>query len=149
MSLLARRPLAPNPTGDCETAAAPARGFQGLLWLTWRQHRWALLGSFILAAVLTFWLAYLAADMTALYHQCHDTFCPPYSPQEATLRAPQGPVSVATDLLMVVRYAPLLIGVFIGVPLLAREHEQRTLLLAWSQDVSPMRWLWTSLPPRT
>jgi hypothetical protein len=34
---------------------------------------------------------------------------------------------------------------FIGVPLLAREHEQRTLLLAWSQDVTPQRWLWTKL----
>jgi hypothetical protein len=28
---------------------------------------------------------------------------------------------------------------------LAREHEQRTLLLAWSQDVTPQRWLWTKL----
>ena len=33
----------------------------------------------------------------------------------------------------------------IGVPVLSREHEQRTLLLAWSQDVSPVRWLWTKL----
>ena len=39
----------------------------------------------------------------------------------------------------------LLIGVFLGVPLLAREHEQRTLLLAWSQDITPQRWLWTKL----
>jgi hypothetical protein len=126
-------------------AAAPANGTSGLLWLTRRQHRWALLGALLMAAVLTGWMAYLAADLTALHHQCHDTFCPPNSPQEAALRAPQGPVSVATDLLMVVRYAPLLIGVFIGVPLLAREHEQRTLLLAWSQDVSRVRWLWTKL----
>jgi hypothetical protein len=34
---------------------------------------------------------------------------------------------------------------FLGTPLLAREHEQRTLLLAWSQDVTPQRWLWTKL----
>lgn len=34
---------------------------------------------------------------------------------------------------------------FLGVPLLAREHEQRTILLVWSQDVSPARWLWTKL----
>jgi hypothetical protein len=34
---------------------------------------------------------------------------------------------------------------FLGVPLLAREHEQRTLLLAWSQDITPQRWLWTKL----
>ena len=40
---------------------------------------------------------------------------------------------------------PLLAGMFLGVPLLAREHEQRTLLLAWSQDVTPQRWLWTKL----
>jgi hypothetical protein len=127
------------------TSATPANGFSGLLWLTWRQHRWAILGALIIAAVLTGWMAYLAADITTLYHHCHDTSCPPYSPQEATLRAPQGPVDVATDLLLAVQYAPLLIGVFIGVPLLSREHEQRTLLLAWSQDISPMRWLWTKL----
>ena len=40
---------------------------------------------------------------------------------------------------------PLLAGMFLGVPLLAREHEQRTLLLAWSQDITPQRWLWTKL----
>jgi hypothetical protein len=39
----------------------------------------------------------------------------------------------------------MLIGVFVGVPLLSREHEQRTLLLAWSQDVTPARWLWAKL----
>ncbi len=42
-------------------------------------------------------------------------------------------------------FLPLLIGVFVGVPVLAREHEQRTLLLAWSQDITPQRWLWTKL----
>ena len=138
-------PLAVDGPTSRTAAATPANGISGLLWLTWRQHRWTILGALIIAAVLTGWMAYLAADLTALNHQCHDTFCPPHSPQEARLHDPQGPVSVATTLLMVVRYAPLLIGVFIGVPLLSREHEQRTLLLAWSQDVSPMRWLWTKL----
>ena len=42
-------------------------------------------------------------------------------------------------------FLPLLTGVFLGAPLLAREHEQRTLLLAWSQDITPQRWLWTKL----
>ena len=99
-----------------------------------------------MAAVLTGWMAYLAADVTALYHQCHDTFCPPYSPQEATLPRPPRPRRTwPPTCWWLVQYAPLLIGVFIGVPLLSREHEQRTLLLAWSQDVSPMRWLWTKL----
>jgi hypothetical protein len=127
------------------SAAAPSGGFSGLLWLTWRQHRWALLGSLVVAAVLTGWMVYLAADLTALHHQCHDLPCSAFSPQHATLSAPFGPVSVSDYLLVLVRYGPMLIGAFIGVPLLAREHEQRTLLLAWSQDVSPVRWLWTKL----
>jgi hypothetical protein len=145
MSALIHRPLAANRPDSRESAAAPAGGTSGLLWLTWRQHRWALLGSLLMAAALAGWMAYLAADMTTLHHQCHDVLCGPYSPQHATLSAPYGPVAVSSYLLLVVRYMPLLIGVFIGVPLLAREHEQRTLLLAWSQDVSPVRWLWTKL----
>jgi hypothetical protein len=138
-------PLSAERSTGRESAAASAAGPSGLLWLTWRQHRWAILGSLVTAAVLAGWMAYLAADMTALHHQCHDVPCPPYSPQQAALSARYGPVNVAGYLLVVVRYAPVLIGVFIGVPVLAREHEQRTLLLAWSQDVSPVRWLWTKL----
>lgn len=61
------------------------------------------------------------------------------------LHATYGPVRISQVLLLVVRYVPLLIGAFVGVPLLTREHEQRTLLLAWSQDVSPLRWLWTKV----
>lgn len=130
-----------------EGAAAPGRngGLTGLLWLTWRQHRWALLGSLLLAAVVTGWLGYLGHELTSYFHQCHDRPCAPGTSQDAALTSRTGPFRVADDLLQFVQYEPLLIGVFLGVPLLAREHEQRTLLLAWSQDVSPQRWLWTKL----
>ena len=138
-----------TPAADRSTSrgsvAAPAGGFTGLLWLTWRQHRWAILGSVFLATVLAGWMAYLAAGITALHHQCFDLPCASYSPQYAALSAPYGPLDVSNVLLVAVRYAPMLIGVFIGVPVLAREHEQRTLLLAWSQDVPPARWLWTKV----
>jgi len=142
MTDVAHPPRAANRATGQERAAG---GFAGLVWLTWRQHRWALLGSLLIATVVTGALAYLAAELTTLYHQCHDQACAPYTPQQATLEAPFGPVAVSDYLLLFVQYAPLLIGVFIGVPLLAREHEQRTLLLAWSQDVSPARWVWTKL----
>lgn len=145
MSALSHRPLAPSRPDSRESATRRACGVSGMVWLTWRQHRWALLGSLVLTAVLVGWMVYLSIDMTALYHQCHDAQCPQYSTQDATLFADYGPVRQAETLGLVVRYVPLLIGVFIGVPLLAREHEQRTLLLAWSQDVSPVRWLWTKL----
>jgi hypothetical protein len=135
----------PRLADDRASAAGRAGGFSGLVWLTWRQHRWAVLSSLVLTAVLVGWMVYLSIDMTTLYHQCHDTRCPPYSPQHAALYADYGPILQAEVLRDVVHYSPLLIGVFIGVPVLAREHEQRTLLLAWSQDVSPARWLWSKL----
>jgi hypothetical protein len=145
MSALTHRPPAANRMDDRASTAGRASGVSGMVWLTWRQHRWALLGSLILTVGLVGWMVYLSVDLMNLYHQCHDTQCPPYSPQHATLFADYGPIRQAETLGLVVRYAPLLIGVFIGVPVLAREHEQRTLLLAWSQDVSPVRWLWTKL----
>jgi hypothetical protein len=97
------------------------------------------------AGSLTGWMTYLAAEMTGVHHQCHDAVCAAGSAQELRLQAPFGPVDVADKLLLGVQYVPLLIGMFLGVPLLAREFEQRTLLLAWSQDVSPIRWMWTRL----
>ncbi|WP_445528978.1 hypothetical protein [Streptomyces cyslabdanicus] len=144
MTSLTHAPRAEKSPDVLEPARRGA-GFAGLAWLTWRQHRLALFSSLVLAAVLTGWMAYLASDMTSIYHQCHDTLCPPGSPQLETLNAPFGPVDIANKLLLAVQYLPVLIGMFLGVPLLAREYEQRTLLLAWSQDVSPVRWLWTKI----
>lgn len=132
-------------TAPASASEAPGGGFTGLLWLTWRQHRWAVLGALLLTALLTGWLGYLAHEMTTYFHQCHDRPCLPGTTQDAALSSQTGPFRVANDLLQFVEYEPLLIAVFLGVPLLAREHEQRTLLLAWSQDVSPRRWLWTKL----
>ncbi|MFI5836083.1 ABC transporter permease [Micromonospora sp. NPDC051300] len=133
--------------------AAPARrpddlgagGLRGLLWLTWRQHRWTLVGTLVLAAVLVGWMTYLSMELTDLWHQCHEAYCAEGSPQGRRLGGSSPLVLTLAALSRLVQYMPLLIGVFIGVPVLSREHEQRTLLLAWSQDVSPTRWLWTRL----
>jgi hypothetical protein len=108
-------------------------------WLTWRQHRWALIGSLALTALLVSWLLCVSHDMTTLYNQCRETHCSKNTPKGSVLWAGNGPILQAEILVLIVQYTPLLIGVFVGVPVLSREYEQRTLLLAWSQDVSPMR----------
>jgi hypothetical protein len=145
MSALTHRRPAANRGDGRESGTRRAGGFSGMLWLTWRQHRWALFGSLALIALLVGWLLYLSHDMTTLYNQCRGTQCSKNTPAGAALWAGNGPIRQAEILVLAVQYTPLLIGMFIGVPLLAREYEQRTLLLAWSQDVSPMRWLWTKL----
>ena len=42
---------------------------------------------------------------------------------------------------LVLLAAPALIGMFWGAPLIAREFETGTFRLAWTQDVTPTRWL--------
>ncbi|WP_319462586.1 ABC transporter permease [Micromonospora sp. RTP1Z1] len=135
---------APAPTKRQDDLRS-AGGVRGLLWLTWRQHRWTLIGMLVLAAVLVGWMTYLSMELTDLWHQCHNAYCPENSPQGERLAGSSSLVLTLGALSRLVQYMPLLIGVFIGVPVLTREHEQRTLLLAWSQDVSPTRWLWTKL----
>ncbi len=116
-----------------------------LAWLTWRQHRTAIVASIALIAALTAYILYVAARITTINQQCGNTICPDNSAQYPALHATFGLLQIASYLTIAVRFLPLLIGVFLGVPLLTREHEQRTLILAWSQDITPQRWLWTKL----
>jgi ABC-type multidrug transport system permease subunit len=116
-----------------------------LAWLTWRQHRTVVIAGLVIAAAVTGSTLYVAARITAISQECGNARCPDGSAQAALLRGSFGLATLSTYLTLVVMLLPLLAGMFIGVPLLAREHEQRTLLLAWSQDVTPQRWLWTKL----
>ena len=116
-----------------------------LIWLTWRQHRSAIVASLALTALACVYMLYIAARITTINQACGNAQCPSGAPQAAALDGTFGLVSIWTYLTYGVTFLPLLIGVFLGTPLLAREHEQRTLLLAWSQDITPQRWLWTKL----
>jgi hypothetical protein len=116
-----------------------------LVWLTWRQHRAVIIASLTLAAMLTGAILYLAARITTISHECGNTACPGGSARAASLTGTFGLSELSNYLSIVVMFLPLLAGVFLGIPLLAREHEQRTLLLAWSQDITPQRWVWTKL----
>src|SRR5206468_12843846 len=42
-------------------------------------------------------------------------------------------------------FLPMLVGIFWGAPLIAREVEQGTQRLAWTQSVSRLRWMTTKL----
>ena len=116
-----------------------------LVWLTWRQHRMVIIAGLVIAAAVTGSMLYVAARITAISQECGNAACPDGSAQAASLEGSYGLTSLSAYLLLAVMLLPLLAGMFLGVPLLAREHEQRTLLLAWSQDVTPQRWLWTKL----
>jgi len=135
----------PGPTTP---AAYRGRGRGGarladLVWLTWRQHRPVIVTGLAVAGLVTGSMLYVAARIATINHECKNRACPPDSAQAAPLTGLFGLTNLSIYLTIIVMFLPLLTGVFLGAPLLAREHEQRTLLLAWSQDITPQRWLWT------
>jgi hypothetical protein len=116
-----------------------------LIWLTWRQHRSVIIAGLTLTGAVIGAILYLTARITMINHDCGNTACPGGSAQAASLTGAFGLSELSNYLSIIVMFLPLLVGVFLGIPLLAREHEQRTLLLAWTQDITPQRWLWTKL----
>jgi hypothetical protein len=108
-------------------------GLRGLGWLTWRQHRWPIVAGAAVTAGLAVWMLMTANKLHTL------------AQHNLTISRPQIDdiaASYATYQMNTVVFLPVLLAVFWGVPMLAREYEQRTLPLAWSQDLSPQRWLW-------
>lgn len=109
---------------------------KGLIWLTWRQHRWPIAVSTAITVVLFVLMLTTASDLSSMAHKCLTV--PAYQCRRSKTEATP---SHAGYLMNTVVFLPVLVAVFWGVPLLAREFEQRTLPLAWSQDVSRLRWL--------
>ncbi|MDQ2587140.1 ABC transporter permease subunit [Saccharothrix yanglingensis] len=123
-----------DATATGTTAAAPpvtrsAVGWRDLAWLTWRQHRGGIGACALVVAGAACLALALAAHITASGHSRHELFG----------------VFDYPDLAQVLTLTPLLLGPVVAgfwtAPLLAREYEQRTHLVVWSQDVSAVRWL--------
>jgi hypothetical protein len=122
-----------------------------MIWLTWRQHRKQAL--FTVAA-----LAVLAALMAPTGLAMRHTFAAKGLKGCAGILANSGPPGPAGEacntalrdfnnqynvlLIMAVLFLvlPLLVGLFWGAPLVAREVEHGTHRLAWTQGISRRRW---------
>lgn len=90
-----------------------------LVWLTWRQHRWTIISTTVVAVLAAYGL--LSTDMS-------------YNMGTSL------PLGGFYGLIVQVLFGAV-IGMFWGAPLIARELEERTYFVAWGQDVTPDRWL--------
>lgn len=115
-------------TTEAPVTARGGVGWGDLLWLTWRQHRWAVVGTG--AAVACLVAAMAVARAMARSGGVHQEL--PFFVTVLGLARLSTALPVALG---------LVIAVFWGAPLLAREYEQRTHLVVWSQDLSATRWL--------
>jgi ABC-type transport system involved in multi-copper enzyme maturation permease subunit len=116
-----------------------------MIWFTWRRHRaiaiTALLATLaLLVALLVLGqlmyrsVATLATPACTTYPTCYDTVL--------MLRTQSNLFHLACLVLLA---APALIGIFVGAPFLAREFEQQTYRLTWTQSVTRQRWLLVQL----
>ncbi|MFY1614760.1 ABC transporter permease subunit [Micromonospora sp. WMMD736] len=115
-----------------------------MTWLIWRQHRTEV-------CVLGLLVGLFGITLLVLGTQAHDLF--PGGPARCAGDAGLDEACVASfrrlddgygyveNLLAAFYLVPVVIGAFLGAPLLARELEDGTWQLAWTQAVPRMRWL--------
>jgi hypothetical protein len=115
-----------------------------MAWLIWRQHRTEV-------CVLGLLVGLFGIALFALGTQAHDLF--PGGPARcagqagvdeactASFRRLDEEYGYVENLLAAFYLVPVVIGAFLGAPLLARELEDGTWQLAWTQAVPRTRWL--------
>jgi hypothetical protein len=127
-----------------------------MIWLIWRQHRGELLGAAILLALLGVLLLTHGVAMHQAYYRdgvgacqllmldsdpkgfgegCSETVSS-FDDRYSTL---------PSQFVSWLPFLPMLVGMLVGAPLLAREFEQGTWQLAWTQGVTRTRWLASKL----
>ncbi|HEY7850841.1 MAG TPA: hypothetical protein VIC27_12300 [Ktedonobacterales bacterium] len=120
-----------------------------MIWTTWRQHRAEALIVGGVLALLTAFLIATGVQVATAYQSLGVGPClaptntnPNCSEIVGAFRDQFGWLESASGWLNLV---PVFVGILIGAPLVARELEQRTHLLAWTQGVTRRRWLATRL----
>lgn len=136
------------PTRSDGRAALRPIPWRNMAWVTWRQHRLALLGGAALFGVGALWMLVTGVQMYAAYAPI--AACRPAGTSACSGLATQflsiyAPATGAT--LGLLQVMPPLIGAFVGAPLLARELESGTFRYAWTQGFGRARWTVSKLAP--
>lgn len=105
-----------------------------MVWVTWRQHRAQILLTVGFVVVLG-----VALLVHGLLAASASSGLAPGSPE--LMAALGGRFRLAYQVLGWLPYLPVLVGVFWGAPLLAREFERGTFRIAWTQSVPRRRWI--------
>src|SRR5450755_2698471 len=136
------RPARPDED-DARLRPVPWRRMAGV---TWRQHRIALAGVAALLGALAVWLWIIGTPLHHAYAAA--TACHPASSAACQNLISTFNVSATSNFMgnkgpggVLLQLVPVLIGAFVGAPVLARELETGTFRYAWTQGFG--RWRWT------
>ncbi len=135
------------------TAQPPATGAGsrprlGMAWVTWRQHRLALAGAAALLGGLSLLMLVNGLRMRAAFSSLGLNACHPVTIARCAAQLSifdNGYSAWGHEIPGLLQVVPVLVGVFIGGPLLAREFESGTFRFAWTQGTGRVRWVVTKL----
>ncbi|GAA3907529.1 hypothetical protein GCM10023084_69680 [Streptomyces lacrimifluminis] len=131
-----------NGTMNATTTEATRRPhLSGMTWLVWRQHRagfWSILAA---AALSVAWMVYQRGQLTD-FLTGHGY---PAKNLDEVGSAFQQYVDAFSFVALGLGVIPILLGVFLGAPLLAGDLENGTAKLVAAQSMSRTRWLATKL----
>ena len=131
---------ASRPGRDADAEAAPPP-WRGMMWVTWRQHR-----ALLITVAVVFCAAVAGLLVTGL--RIHRDYALLAACHPAASAACQGLGNFfnSTDwhqglyAHVAVQAAPVLVAMFAGQPVVAREMETRTYRYAWTQGIGRVRW---------
>jgi len=115
-----------------------------MAWVTWRQHRAQLVGAGGLLLALVVAAFGTRIPIQAAFHRESLAAClPPAARSGCDIIVPhfEAEFSGLVTALRTLAVLPVLAGLFVGAPLLARELELGTYRFAWTQGVTRRRWL--------
>jgi ABC-type transport system involved in multi-copper enzyme maturation permease subunit len=115
------------------------------LRLAWRLQRWEILSVVALCLTLAAIAAWLTLDMRSVLARCGT---PDATPACDVIFAFQETHGTAVGMVQsLIGFAPFIVGLVLGVPIVTREIEHRTALIAWPLAASRLRWLALRLLP--
>ncbi|MFF7211046.1 ABC transporter [Streptomyces sp. NPDC008238] len=136
MSNLTANPPAP-PVPPVAAGGTRRPRLSGMTWLIWRQHRAAFWTLLIATALAVAWMLYQRAGL--LDHLTARGW--PHSPSDKWMEDINPRSAALLKAAFGLGFVPVLLGVFLGAPLLAGDLESGTAKLVTSQAPGPARWL--------
>ena len=134
------RTMPAQPDEDTSPRPVPWRRMAGV---TWRQHRFALAGVVGLLGVLAVWLWIVGTSLHHAYAAaiaCRPVGSPTCDDPLTGLTSIFNGMDNFLSNGIILQVLPVLIGAFVGAPLLAREMETGTFRYTWTQGFGRWRW---------
>jgi hypothetical protein len=116
-----------------------------MIWQTWRQHRSAALVAAVLLAGLVAALFVVGNIARERARAVGASGCSDSGACDNAFSALHRDFHTIPPFIAALIAVPLLAGVFWAAPMISREYEAGTHRLAWSQSISPRRWILTKI----